>query len=58
MSFLTEQTDIEGFFRDNWNHTAIAFDNVEFNPSIYEEWVRFVVRNGNARQSSMAGDNP
>lgn len=58
MSFLTEQTDIEGFFRANWNHTAIAFDNVEFNPSIYEEWVRFVVRNGNARQSSMAGDNP
>jgi hypothetical protein len=58
MSFKAEQTDIEQFFRSGWPYTVIAFDNVEFNPAAYNEWVRFVIRNGNARQSSIAGNNP
>lgn len=58
MSFLTEQIDIESYFKSKWSHTSIAYDNVEFDPKDETEWVRFVIRNGNARQTSMAHDNP
>ena len=58
MSFLNEQLDIETYFKEAWKYTAVAYDRVEFNPTIYDEWDRFVIRNGNARQSSIAGDNP
>ncbi len=58
MNFLEEQIEIESYFKDNWSYTPIAYDNVEFVPNDFTEWVRFVVRNGNARQTSIAGDNP
>lgn len=57
MSFLAEQTTIEDYFTDNWSHTVIAYDNVEFNPKDHDEWVRFVIRPSTARQSAM-GDVP
>jgi len=58
MSFSEEQTDIEAYFQQRWIHTPIAYDNVEFDPKEYSEWVRFVIRNGTARQVSIALDSP
>lgn len=55
MSYAQEKKDIEEYFRANWSHTPIEFENGEAD---YDgEWVRIVVLNGESFQASM-GDNP
>ena len=55
MSYTQEKQDIEDFFRANWSHTPIAFENGEMDSD--GEWVRLTIVNGDAFQASM-GDNP
>lgn len=56
MSYLQEKLDIENYFKAQWSHTPIVYENDEYNGS-GDEWVRLSIQNAEAKQVSM-GDNP
>lgn len=55
MSYLQEKLDIEAFFKANWPHCPIVYDNGE--SLEVDDWVRLTIQNGKAFQASM-GDEP
>ena len=55
MSYAQEKRDIEEYFLVNWTETPVVMENGESSET--GEWVRLVIRNGDAFQASM-GDNP
>ena len=55
MSYAATKSSIETYFQDNWDQTPVMFDNGESNES--GDWVRLVIRNGDAFQASL-GDDP
>lgn len=57
MGFFEQQSAIEQEFKDNWPHTPIANDNVQFDPQGMEEWVRLTDLNAYGKQASL-GNSP
>lgn len=57
MSYESELQIIESEFTDKWTYTDIAYQNVNFNPSTADSWVRLNVLPASASQISM-GSTP
>jgi hypothetical protein len=49
MSYEAERASIEGRLNDNWSTTAIAYENVDFDPPNDTAWVRLSILNGESR---------
>lgn len=57
MNIGPEQIDIETYFEPLWTYTSIDRENVHFDKSNLEEWIRIRVMPAGARQVSL-GNNP
>lgn len=57
MSFLTEKSTIEQFFKLNFTEALIKYENDEMNDDSVNEWVRISIQNSKSFQASL-GSNP
>lgn len=51
--FNSVQTSLETFFKNNWSHTAIVYENTPLNSELYTEFVRLAVMFASAAPSSI-----
>lgn len=56
MSFATVRQTIETEFTNLWTSTAIAYENVSFDVSGLDEYVKVYIREGQAVQASLGSD--
>ena len=53
MTYVAEQLSLETWWDARWSLTSTSYDNVAFDPSDLDEWVRFDNLPDDAKQASM-----
>lgn len=57
MGFFSSTSAIEQYFSTTWTYTPVAWENVQFDATNLDEWVRFVDQNASGNRAAL-GNNP
>lgn len=53
MTFASVQTTLETYFKNNWSHTSIEFENDSLDTTSVDEFVRFSIQFGDGKSMAL-----